>query len=197
MSVTPPRPRVPVAAPALPSEADGLLSATAGGDCGAFARFYDLFAARVQGLVVRVLRDAGQAEEVTQEIFLEVWVQAARFDPLRGSAQAWLFTMAHRRAVDRVRSAQAARDREMRSAVASLERPFDSVAETVERNGEHRALRDSLSSLSAIQRESIELAFYGGHTYREVAQIMATPLPTVKTRMRDSLIKLRASLPAA
>lgn len=194
MSVTPPRPRDHAL---LRSQADGLLTAVAGGDGPAFARFYDLFAGRVQGLVVRVLRDAGQAEEVTQEIFLEVWVHATRFDPQRGTAQAWLFTMAHRRAVDRVRSAQAARDRETRSAIASVERPFDSVAEAAERNGEHRALRDSLAAPTDVQRQSIELAYYGGHSYREVAQIMAAPLPTVKSRMRDSLIKLRVSLTAA
>ena len=147
--------------------------------------------APVWGVVLRVVRDPAQSEEVAQEVLVEVWRTAPRYDPMLGGAMAWVLTVAHRRAVDRVRSAQAARVREARFGVESIEREFDEVAETVTTNLEREQVRRCLGSLTALQRESVELAYYGGRTYTEVAELLKAPLGTVKTRLRDGLIRLR------
>ncbi|MGH3729429.1 MAG: ECF RNA polymerase sigma factor SigK [Micromonosporaceae bacterium] len=170
---------------------EDLLSRTARGDEAAFATFYDRTAARVYGLVLRVLRDRGHAEEVAQEVLVEVWRTASRFDRTRGSAIGWTMTLAHRRAVDRVRSTQAAGDRERRVAAASSDPDHDQVVDTVVDRLDQQAVRRCLRSLTGIQREAIDLAYYGGYTYREVAELLSVALPTVKTRIRDGLIRLR------
>lgn len=171
-----------------------LMQATAKGDQAAFATLYDRFAGPVYGLVRRVLRDPSQSEEVAQEVLTEVWRTAPRFDPQRGSASTWIMTMTHRRAVDRVRSVQASRDRTERVGVRDHQRSFDVVAEDVEREFEHEQVRAALGELTDLQREAIELAYYGGHTYRETAELLDAPLGTVKTRLRDGLIRLRDTL---
>ena len=140
----------------------------------------------------RVLRDPALSEEVAQEALVEVWRTAARFDPARGSAAGWIFTIAHRRAIDRVRAEQAAADRERRAATASV--PFDDVVEEVTARLEQQAVRRCLRALTQMQREAILLAYYGGLTYQQVAERLDAPLPTVKTRMRDGLIRLRDCL---
>lgn len=170
---------------------DPLLRRVAKGDDGAFAELYDAVAPAVFGLARRVLRQAEQAEEVAQEVLLEVWQQAPRFDPGRGTGFAWVMTMAHRRAVDRVRSAQAASDRELHVASRSQERAHDQVSEAVEQQMEAEAVRDCVDELTEIQRESVMMAYFGGYTYPEVAERLKTPLGTIKTRMRDGLIRLR------
>jgi RNA polymerase sigma-70 factor (ECF subfamily) len=175
-------------------DADALLRAVAKGDEDAFGRFYDLVVARVYGLIRRVLRDAAQAEEVTQEVMVEVWRSAGRFDPLRGSATAWVFTIAHRRAVDRVRAEQASADRVRRLAPEAAETPGDVVVEEATAQIERQQVRRCLKTLTELQREAITLAYYNGYTYREVAQMLGAALPTVKTRMRDGLIRLRDCL---
>jgi len=164
----------------------------AGGDRDAFAALYDAIASRVYGLIRRVIRDTGLAEEVAQETLVEIWRTAPRFDPSRGSAAGWIFTIAHRRAVDRVRAEQSAADRERRTATASV--PFDDVIEEVTARLEQHAVRRCLRTLTQLQRESVLLAYYGGLTYREVADRLGIALPTVKTRMRDGLIRLRDCL---
>jgi len=171
-----------------------LLGAVARGDEGAFSALYDLVAARVLGLVRRVLRDPSQSEEVAQEVLVEVWRTAARFDPARGSATSWIFTIAHRRAVDRVRSEQASSDRVMRVGAATVEREYDVVADTAATHFEQERVRTCLDQLTSLQRQAITLAYYQGHTYREVADLLDAGLPTVKTRMRDGLIRLRDCL---
>ena len=143
-------------------------------------------------MVRRVLRNPALAEEVAQEALVEAWRTAARFDPSRGSAAGWIFTIAHRRAVDRVRAEQAAADRERRTATSTV--PFDEVIEEVTARLEQQAVRSCLRMLTQLQREAILLAYYGGLTYREVADRLDTPLATVKTRMRDGLIRLRDCL---
>jgi len=180
--------------PAGGSDLAGLLARVARGDQAAFAMVYDRAAGQVFGLVLRVVRDPAQSEEVTQEVMLEVWRSASRFDPHRGSATAWLMTLAHRRAVDRVRSGLAAAQREARAAVAETD--YDVVAEEVETQLDAQRVRRCLDSLTDLQRESVTLAYYGGYTYREVAGLLGVAVGTVKTRMRDGLIRLRDCLGA-
>ncbi|WP_444947774.1 ECF RNA polymerase sigma factor SigK [Micromonospora ureilytica] len=174
--------------------ADELLPRVARGDEAAFATLYDAMAGRVLGLARRVVRDPAQAEEVTQEVMVEVWRTAGRFDAGRGSASAWILTMAHRRAVDRVRSEQAHTNRVLQVAATEQHVPYDEVVEDVTARLEREQVRRCLDRLTPVQRESVTLAYYGGHTYREVAEKLQTPLPTVKTRMRDGLIRMRDCL---
>ena len=186
------------AAPPDPPTLEELLSAVARGDQAAFADLYDRVAGPVYGLVRRVLRDPSQSEEITQEVLLEVWRTATRFDHHRGSAQGWIMTMAHRRAVDRVRSEQASRNRDER--VATLNAAggsFDEVAEDVEIRIEQQQVRQALGRLTDLQRQAVELAYYQGYTYREVAELLDAPLGTVKTRLRDGLIRLRDTIGVA
>ncbi len=170
------------------------VTAASRGDESAFAALYDSLAPRVYGLVVRILRDAHQAEEVTQDVFLQVWETANRFDPTRGSALSWVMTLAHRRAVDRVRSAEAARRRDTSDAERCLRTPFDETAETAHASLEAARVRSALAELSPAQRQALELAYFGGRTHHEVSELLHIPLGTAKTRIRDGLIRLRDSL---
>ena len=178
-------------------EADELLVRVAGGDQKAFEELYGLVSGPVYGLVRRVVRDPAQSEEVAQEVLLELWRSAARFDPGRGTALSWVRTLAHRRAVDRVRSARAAGEREQREARRGPGPAFDQVAEEVEAGLEREWVRRCLDRLTALQRQSVTLAYYDGYTYREVAERLSLPLGTVKTRMRDGLTRLRDCLGGA
>ena len=171
-----------------------LLTLTATGDTAAFSALYDRVVPWVFGLVRRILRNPAQSEEVTQEIMLDVWRTATRYDADRGSAHAWILTIAHRRAVDRVRSEQAAADRTEQAGARSAEIEFDQVADTVSTRLEAEQVRRCLGTLTELQRESIELAYYNGYTYPEVAQQLGAKLPTIKARMRDGLIRLRDCL---
>lgn len=173
-----------------------LLGHVARGDEAAFEQVYDQVVGTVYGLVRRVVRDPAQSQEVVQEVLVEVWRTASRYEPGRGSAMAWIMTLAHRRAVDRVRAEQASSVRQAR--VASSQQPvaYDEVAEDVEGRLERERVRRCLGTLTELQRESVALAYYEGYTYREVAELLTVPLGTVKTRMRDGLIRLRDCLGA-
>ncbi len=178
-----------------PGDLGAQIRLVARGDAAAFDAVYDLLAASVFGIVIRVIRDPAQSEEVTQDVLLEVWRSASKFDAERGSATAWVMTLAHRRAVDRVRSVQKESERERRTAVADI--PYDEVAEAVESSLERERVRRCLGSLTELQRESVTLAYYGGYTYGQVASLLGVPTGTIKTRMRDALIRLRDCLGVA
>ncbi len=176
------------------NELDALLRAVARGDSAAFAAVYDLTASRVYGLVVRVLRDPGYSEETTQEVYLEVWRTAGQYDSGKGSALAWLLTMAHRRAVDRVRAEEAGSRRESRYGAASAEPACDVVAESAIAGEERRRVGECMGALTDAQRQCIQLAYYDGLTYSEVSQRLNANLSTIKSRMRDALRNLRNCL---
>jgi len=184
------------ASPAVVSREE-LLARVALGDQDAFADLYDQTASRVLGLVQRLLVDHAQSEEVTQEVYLEVWQTAPRFAADRGSAITWILTMAHRRAVDRVRASQASRQRDLRIGVRDHVDGYDDVAEQAEIRLENIKVERALGRLSEAQREAVTLAYYGGLTQREVSERLGVPLGTVKTRLRDGMIRLRDELGVA
>ena len=167
------------------------------GDAAAFQDFYALTSSRVHGMVLRVLRDPGYSEETTQEVYLQVWHTASTFDPDRGSALSWLITLAHWRAIDRVRTEQSGTNREGAYGAANWSADFDTVSEDVTRREDSREVADCLGTLSEVQRSSVTLAYYGGLTYREVSERLSVGLPTVKSRIRDGLIRLKDCLGGA
>ncbi len=171
-----------------------LLRRVADGDQTAFARVYDMLSARVFGLILRVLVDRSQSEEVLQEVFLEVWQSASRFAPNRGQGRSWILTIAHRRAVDRVRASQASTDRDVRAGVRELGVGQDGVAEQVELRIEGERVATALATLPDPQREALTLAYYGGYSQSEISALVGAPLGTVKTRMRDGLSRLRTQM---
>lgn len=171
-----------------------LLVRIAADDRDAFVELYDLLSGRVFGLILRVVVNRAQSEEVLQEVFLEIWQSAARFAPNRGQGRSWILTIAHRRAVDRVRSSQAGSDRDVRAGIRDLGVPYDSVAEQAELGIEGRRVVAALGELPEPQRDALVLAYYGGYSQSEIAAMTATPLGTVKTRMRDGLSRLRSEL---
>ncbi len=190
-----PAPEPAGAGPGGTSDLAAQIRLVARGDAAAFDTVYDLLAESVFGIVRRVIRDPAQSEEVTQDVLLEVWRSASKFDTERGSATAWVMTLAHRRAVDRVRSVQKESERERRTAAADI--PYDEVAEAVESSLERERVRRCLGSLTELQRQSVTLAYYGGYTYGQVASLLGVPAGTIKTRMRDALIRLRDCLGVA
>jgi RNA polymerase sigma-70 factor (ECF subfamily) len=171
-----------------------LLRRAGRGDEAAFAEWYDATSARAFGLAVRVLRDRAQAEEVTQESYLDCWRHATRFDSRRGSALSWLLTIVHRKAVDRVRSAEAATRRDTAYGRREQDVPHDETAEAATASLEATRVRAALGDLTIKQREAVELAFLGGYTHTEVATMLDLPVGTAKTRIRDGLIRLRDAL---
>lgn len=189
--------RLRVADAGSPPTQEDLLLSVASGDEAAFEELYDAVAPLVFGLVRKVVRDEAQSEEVTQEVFVEVWEQAARFDATRGKAVSWICTLAHRRAVDRVRASQASRERDMRQGIKEFQESYDDVQDTVILRADGERVNKALESLSAAQREAIRLAYYGGYSHSEVASMLELPVGTVKTRIRDGMIKLRDLLGAA
>ena len=179
-----------------PPSPDALMERVARGDLASFDTLYTVLAPAVYGVARRVVRDPSRAEEVAQEVFLEVWRLATRFDPRRGSARTWVLTIAHRRAVDAVRSTESARAREQRAAQLDSEEvagPEDEVLASAERDD----VQHCLGALTPLQLESVRLAYFQGYTYAEVATLLDRPLPTIKTRMRDGLIRLRDCLEGA
>ena len=171
-----------------------LIRDIAGGSQAAFEALYDEISPKVFGVICRVLRDGAQCEEVLQEVFLEVWQRAGTFDESRGKAVSWILVMAHRRAVDRVRASQSSKDRDLREGIRDFTASHDDVEKVVEANLEGERVRRALAELADTQRRAIELAYFGGYTHRQVAEILDVPVGTIKTRIRDGMIRLRNQL---
>ncbi|GAA3328460.1 ECF RNA polymerase sigma factor SigK [Paeniglutamicibacter sulfureus] len=168
-----------------------LMLRIAAGNESAFEELYDRLSPQVFGLVRRILKDQAQSEEVTQEVFVEAWQQASRYDSARGKAITWLLTLAHRRAVDRVRASQASKDRDLRQGIKEFQASYDDVEETAIQHDESRRVIQALERLSETQRDAIQLAYFGGYTHIEVAELLKIPVGTAKTRIRDGMNKLR------
>ena len=186
---------IPTGVPAgAGSDLAALLNRSARGDRAAFADLYDATSRRVYGLVLRVVRDPAQAEEVAQDAYLEIWRTASRYDAARGSAVSWLLTIAHRKAVDRVRSAEAAARRDATYHHRNQGVDHDVTADLAHASLDARRVRAALAGLTEAQREAIQLAYFGGYTHTEVASLLGLPLGTAKTRIRDGLIRLRDTI---
>lgn len=184
-------------APVEVRPAETLLTLVATGDRDAFAALYEKTVPRVLGLIRRILIDPAQSEEVAQEVFLEIWQSAARYEPNKGSATTWILTMAHRRAIDRIRSSQSGRDRDLRIGVRDYAPEYDDVSEQAEIRLENERVRRAMQRLTELQRQAITLAYYEGFTQSEIAERLSIPLGTVKTRLRDGMIRLRDEMGVA
>lgn len=171
-----------------------LLVAAGRGDQRAYARLFDAISGAVFGTIRKILIDQAMSEEVAQEVMLEVWQKASQFSPDRGAAVSWILTTAHRRAIDRVRSEEAARRREHTVGVESIERSYDVTGAVVEQRMQTRELHETLSVLTELEREAIELAYFDGLTYSQVADKLGVPVGTIKTRMRSGLLRLKGEL---
>jgi RNA polymerase sigma-70 factor, ECF subfamily len=176
-------------------DVDALVRQVARGDSTAFEELYDVLSSSVYGLALRVVRDPARAEDVTQDVFLEVWRKATGFDRELGRARTWVMTIAHRRAVDAVRRNESAKRNDAQAAPDPVQQP--EPGEGIIRAEEHGAVRDCLQTLTDLQLESVRMAYFNGYTYNEVATLLEKPLPTIKTRMRDGLIRLRDCLEAS
>jgi RNA polymerase sigma-70 factor, ECF subfamily len=174
-----------------------LLESAAAGDCQAFDELYSRMQPRVFGLAMRVLRDSAQSEEVAQEVFLEIWQRAGRFDAAKGSAVGWVLRKTHGRAVDRVRSSEACNARDIKMGIRDLSESADDISEVVELRIESERVRKAMSKLPHVQREAIALAHLGGYSHSEVSHILHIPVGTVKTRIRAGISRLRDELAVA
>ena len=184
-----------------PTAADrdrALMARVADGDLDAYAALYDRWATDVYRLAARLLGSTAHAEDITQEVLLLAWRQADRYEPSRGSVRTWLLMLTHRRCVDRIRRERSTRERELTDArKGRAGHGVDVVAEEVERDLERQRVALALQRLTGLQREALHLAYYSGHTAREVAELLGAPLGTVKTRLRDGLLRLRRELGGA
>lgn len=178
---------------AVPTTFETLLERTAAGDRRAFAELYDRMAPRVLGLAVRLIVDRSIAEEVAQEVFLEAWQNAARFDASKGAAVPWMLTLTRTRSIDRIRSEQSARERLFAIGVRDYDDEVPDVADDLSRTDEGSRAMAALQVLTERQRAAVEL-FCGGRSHREIAEQLGVPLNTAKTRVRDGLERLRREL---
>ncbi len=182
--------------PRLAADLDALLGRCARGSAVAFQLLYDATADSVYSLALRVVRSPALAEEVAQDALVEVWRTASRFKPSKGSARGWIMTIAHRRAVDKVRREQSQTDRieSTKNQPQQPDAPQDVVVDALQAHWEAERVRSALDELTDLQREAIDLAYYGGLTHVQVSERLGIPLGTAKTRLRDGLIRLRDSL---
>jgi RNA polymerase sigma-70 factor, ECF subfamily len=171
---------------------EALLERVAQADPRAFETLYERYSGRAYAIAMGMLRDAVRAQEVIQDVFLAIWRGAREFDPARGSARTWILSVAHHKSVDAVR-----RSRRNPTVPPSETMTSDTdVIEAAQARVDAGHVRQALEVLSAEQRAAIVLAYYGGYTQQEIAQRLGVPLGTIKTRMRDGLLRLRSVLPA-
>jgi len=171
---------------------EALLARTGRRDAEAFERLFDRYSAAVYSLALKMLRDPQAAEEITQEVFIAIWRGAGDFDPQRGSARAWILSLAHHKSVDAVRRHRL-RVTEPIAETITADADADVAGEAM-RGVESARIRKALETLSDGQREAIVFAYYGGYTQQEIAERLRLPLGTVKTRIRDGMLRLRTVL---
>lgn len=191
----PMRGRMVASRPAGP-DLGALLRSTAAGDQDGFSQLYEQLSGRVLLTARAIVRDPALAEDVTQEVFVEIWVRAAKFDPDRSSVAGWVLMMTRARAVDRVRAREAMHRQDHHFALRQRGRDTDTVSERVLTRDDHREVRAVLGTLTDLQREAIALCFYAGHTNSQASTLLGIPVATFKTRIRDALLKLREGITA-
>ncbi len=170
---------------------DGLLTLVAQGDLPAFGQLYDRTAGRIYGLTRAILRNVSLAEEATQDVFFEIWRRAGHFDSLRGSAMSWMLTLAHSRAIDKIRSLQSLRTHDGTFARNSYGPHIDSASDSIDRAVHHRQIHQALTALTPLQRQAIHLVYFLNYTTAEASQLLNIPVPTFKGRLHSALLALR------
>ena len=185
-----------MSASSSPEEPIRLLQKIVNKDKEAFGLFYDRFAPMAFGLALRILRNRPDAEEVTQDVFYQIWLKASNFNHKRGNPEAWLITMIRSRSIDRLRSVQR-KQKNTQSADETLESKMPSLKSDAGTSDARMDLQGPMSELPSSQREALELAYFQGMTQTEIASRLDLPLGTVKTRMRDGLKKLRGLMEPA
>ncbi|MCP1387888.1 sigma-70 family RNA polymerase sigma factor [Corynebacterium sp. TA-R-1] len=173
---------------------DRLLVSVGAGDQHAFSRLYDELAPNVLGLATHILRDSAQAEEVTQEVFVELWQNAAKFDPARGSAKSWVLRLAKLRAIDRLRSWRSAQARDQEDFLQQQTTWVAPAEDEAAQRLESEALQELIDSIGEPHRSALMLAYFGELTHKEIADVTGVALGTAKTRVRDGLNKLRQAV---
>ena len=171
-----------------------LIERLARGDGEALGDIYDRHARRVYSLVLRIVRDQGDAEELVQEVFAQAWQQSARYAPSRGSVAAWLLTMARSRAIDRLRARRSRPDLDQPDAIPDPPDHAPGAEDVLDEATRAAGVRSAMNALTMMERLAIELAFFEGYTHTEIAERLEQPLGTVKTRIRQGLLKLRDQL---
>jgi RNA polymerase sigma-70 factor (ECF subfamily) len=169
-----------------------LINEMARGQLAALEQFYDHYVQLVYNLVVRIVRNRADADEVVQEVFLQTWREASRYDPSRGTPEAWVVMLARSRAIDALRSARRRGERVETRLTRDIADPTPADASQL---ANRRSMTGALGELATAQRELLELAYYEGLTQTEIAARTGLPLGTVKTRIRSGLERLRQALP--
>ena len=185
-------------APETESEVDlgQLLQRVSSGDEAAFRRLHATTRARLFGLIYKTVRDLGYAEETLQEVYIEIWQKAGQYQPEMGRPLSWLMMICHRRAIDRVRAEERLRKKTAVLAMFSVDIPQGGADEPLLLREEHLQIRRHLSKLSSRQRQSIDMVYFANLTHGETAKRLGILVPTLKTRLRDGILRLRSQIHA-